>query len=211
MTEEQPFHEWIEAQPPKVQLAIALPAFLLSTWYTRAGEDSTMQFRLLEHFMGIRGPEITTGVRAYLHLIHGDNPEFPAAAREFLARSPELVVPILRSFLREHLDTKFLVSEDRFGEEEIDNVVTILTMSVLFPEEMVRKAEVAIAALKERIRFTVIGEGVEAHARAYLDNGGVTSRHPAHAFLAHVVEIAPQTRELPARAAELAALIGPPQ
>lgn len=210
-TEELPFHEWIQAQPSKIQLALALPALLLTTWYARAGEDSSTQFRLLEYGMGIRGPEITTGVRTYLHLIHGDNAEFPAAAREFLARSPELVVPILRTFLRDHLDTKFSVSDGRIDTDEVDNVVTILTMSVLFPEDVVRKAEIAIAGLKDRIRFSVIGEDVEAHARAYLDAGGVTTRHPAHAFLTHVVEIAPQTRALPARASAIAALVGPPQ
>lgn len=211
MTEEQPFAVWIRSQPPGVQLGFMLPLFLLKDWYCRIQESPDRAFSLLAHYVGIGGAEITMGVRSYLHLIHGDNVEFPEDARAFLAQSPELVIPILRAFLRKHLDTEFAIPDAGFGADDVDNVVTLRTMAVLFPEDAVRKADAAIATLKERIRFTVISEATEAHARALLDTGGVTERHPAHAFLTYVVELAPRTRELPARAAALAALLPTPQ
>lgn len=210
MDQEQSFQQWIVGQPPKIQLAFMLPAFLLSTWYNVA-EDANRTIFLLERQMGVGGREVVLGVHTYLHLIHGDYPSFPAAAREFLTRSPELVLPILRAALRDRMNTSFTIANaGRIDADEIDNVVTILANGPIFPTDVVEKAAAEIDALLRRLPTTVIAEDVEAHARRYLDSGEVTQRHPAHEFLTRLVGFAPSTRELPARAAALVSLVGPP-
>lgn len=210
MDQEQSFQQWIVGQPPKIQLAFMLPAFLLSTWYTGAGENADRAIYLLERQMGVGGREVVLGVHTYLHLIHGDYP-FPAVAREFLARSPELVLPILRAALSDRMNTNFTIANaGRIDADEIDNVVTILANGAIFPTDVVEKAAAEIDALLRRLPTTVIAEDVEAHARRYLDSGEVTQRHPAHEFLTRLVGFAPSTRELPARAAALVSLVGPP-
>ena len=101
----------------------------------------------------------------------------------------------------------FKMIEGRISEDVVSGILNRMLLVEVLPEGNAAAFRSDIQAFSERLPFSVISEGVEAHVRDMLEIGEVGTRHPAYALLARLVEVAPGTRALPDRAAALLALL----
>ena len=200
----------MEGQPPETQLGIGMVLILLRVWYGQANENPERAGIILRQAMQLSKDEIVIGAKAYLHLTYGDNLSFPEQQREFLRRSPELVVPILRAVLGDKISLDFDGGSGRITPQKMRMVINGFTLLALLPKETQAAFRTEIDKLYERMPFTVIDADTLAEARQLIETGGITTRHPAYIFVTRLIQTAPDTQTLPARAAELFALVTGP-
>jgi len=177
----------MEGQPPETQLGIGMVLILLQVWYGQANENPERAGIFLRQAMGLSNGEIANGAKAYMHLTCGDNLSFPEQLREFLRRSPELVVPILRAVLGDKISLDFDGSSGRITPQKMRTVINGFTLLALLPKETQAAFRTEIDKLYERMPFTVIGEDTLAEARQLIETGyaSVRAGHDQMSALKH--------------------------
>ncbi len=193
---------WFATATTKQQLGIMVPAMALKTWYS-AGE-STDALDLAFRKQGVGDEEIAAGAVMYVHMIYGDYPSFPSALRQFLSDSSGLVIPVLREYIRDRVQDLKEIPTGSLTIGLVDSMIGMTLFLWLSP----KATQVAGAAMIDefvtnRLQCAVIDVDVETAVRGYLASGEYPQRHPAHQLLRTIVELAPPSRLLPARAAAL--------
>lgn len=204
--------EWLDVQPFSTQMAIGVPVTILRVWYPR---ESVGLVKGALRSQGLREAALREGLLTFLRMTEGsrDDEAIPMAIRDFLRDESGLITKTLSSYA--HADGQLIdVLPNLDGAvtvDAIDRVLNAFAWSRLWTMREVLEINERVSAYVIALKHHVIDEHVEIYAKNRLEAKAFPGlQRGAEDFLRQIVEVAPETRTLPARAAALTAFLTDP-
>lgn len=193
--------EWMEAQPPATQRAIVVTAGILHVWY-KCEENAVIAERIVRQ-SGFDDVEVRAGIADWLRMSEQSDDTQPVVIQKFFRDPSGLTVDVLRRFV----NLRF-VDDLRNLESLPPTIETVNRVAEACRWQRLRRTDEMTAFIRKvdaysmELRFRVIDEKVEDHARKLLADGTFPGiQDICRLFLQRVVDFAPESRTLPERAA----------